>query len=48
MPDSESESHRTDADVIMAVYRDEVYHDDTPDKGIAEIIILTEKWADRA
>ena len=26
--------------MIMAVYRDEVYHEDTPDKGIAEIIIL--------
>jgi replicative DNA helicase len=28
-----------DADTILFVYRDEVYNEDTPDKGIAEIIV---------
>ena len=28
-----------EADVIMALYRDEVYEDDTPDRGVAELIL---------
>ena len=35
----ESGSLEQDADVVMFLYRDEVYNRETPDKGLAEVII---------
>ncbi|MEY2426446.1 MAG: replicative helicase, partial [Actinomycetota bacterium] len=35
----ESGSLEQDADVVMFLYRDEMYNSDSPDKGMAEIIV---------
>ncbi|EDI0274317.1 replicative DNA helicase, partial [Salmonella enterica subsp. enterica serovar Panama] len=32
-----------DADVILFLYRDEVYHENTPERGVAELILSKQR-----
>jgi len=39
----ESGAIEQDADVIMALYREEQYNPDTPEKGVAEVLVLKQR-----